>query len=68
MKTKVFFNYVLCSALLFVAVALLCGGGIWSLIGFSWCGLLVASGGVFPSMWRLYWVTNIRILQYFDCL
>lgn len=61
-------NYVICSALLFVAVVLVCGGGVWSLVGLAWCGLLVASGDAFPAFWRRFWRSNMRILRYFDSL
>lgn len=65
---KNFLNYMMCSALLFVAVVLLCSGGFWSLAGLLWCGLLVVSGDVFRPLWRRYWRSNMRILRHFDCL
>ena len=61
-------NYAICSTLLSVAVVLILGGGIWSLVGFIWCGLLLASGELFPALWRRFWRTNMRILRQFDCL
>ena len=65
---KLVLNYALCSALLFVAVVLLCSGGFWSLTGLLWCGLLVISGDVFRPLWRRFWWSNMRILKYFNCL
>ena len=62
------FNYIICTAALFVAVVLTCCGGWWSLAGLCWCGLLYASGELFPKFWKSFWVSNIRILSYFNCL
>ena len=67
MKTRVF-NYVVCAVALFVAIALILGGGLWSLVGFAWCGLLYVSGVVWPRVWRSFWVSNMRILSLFGCL
>jgi len=61
-------NYLACTALLFVAVLFLCGGGLWSLCGFVWCGLLYVSGEIYPKFWKSFWVSNSRIISYFDCL
>lgn len=61
-------NYILCSAALFVAVALVFGGGLWSLCGLVWCGVLYVSGEMCPRFWRDFWVSNMRILSYFGCL
>lgn len=61
-------NYVVCSGCLLVAVALVLSGSLWSLVGFAWCGLLYASGEMFPSFWRRFWINNIMILNYFNCL
>ena len=61
-------NYILCTAALFVAVALVFGGGLWSLCGLVWCGVLYVSGEIWPRFWREFWVSNMRILSYFGCL
>ena len=61
-------NYLVCSAALFVAVALVLGGGLWSLCGFVLCGVLYVSGEMWPRFWREFWVSNMRILSYFGCL
>ena len=61
-------NYTICSAALFVAVVLVCGGGWWSLAGVIWLLLLYISGDVFPYVWRRFWRSNMLILNYFDCL
>lgn len=65
---KAIFNYVVCSILLLVAVVLILSGGFYSLAGLVWCGFLVVSGDAFPSFWRRFWRSNMRILKYFDCL
>lgn len=61
-------NYFVCSAALFVAVALVLCGGLLSLCGFVLCGVLYVSGEMWPRFWRAFWVSNIRILSYFGCL
>ena len=61
-------NYFVCAAALFVAVALVLGGGLWSLCGLVWCGVLYVSGEIWPRFWRAFWVSNMRILSYFGCL
>ena len=61
-------NYLVCSTALFVAVALVLGGGLLSLCGFVLCGVLYVSGEMWPRFWRDFWVSNMRILSYFGCL
>jgi hypothetical protein len=61
-------NYLVCTVALFVAIVLICSGGWWSLVGLCWCGLLYASGELFPKFWKSFWVSNIKILSYFDLL
>ncbi len=61
-------NYLVCTAVLFVATVLTCSGGWLSLVGLCWCGLLYASGKLFPKFWKSFWVSNIKILSYFNCL
>lgn len=61
-------NYMACTAAIIVAFVLILGGGWWSLFGLFWCGLLVASGEAFPRAWRRFWIANMRIWRYFDCL
>lgn len=63
-----FFNYVLCSGLLFLAVALVLSGGWWSFVGLLWSLLVYISGDIFPTMWLSFWRSNMRIMRYFDCL
>ena len=61
-------NYLVCSTALFVAVALVLGGGLCSLCGLVWCGVLYVSGEIWPRFWREFWVSNMRILSYFGFL
>ena len=65
---KYFVNYFVCTVALFVAIVLTCSGGWWSFAGLCWCGLLYVSGDLFPKFWKSFWVINIRILSYFNCL
>ena len=65
---KLILNYIVCTFAIGVAIALVLGGGWWSLCGFVWCGALYISGVVFPAFWRRFWRTNMRILRQFDCL
>lgn len=60
--------YLVCTVALFVAIVLTCSGGWMSFAGLCWCGLLYASGELFPKFWKSFWVSNIRILSYFNCL
>ena len=61
-------NYAVCSVCLFVAVILICGGGLWTLCGLAWCLMLYMWGVVCPKWWKMFWVSNLRILAYFNCL
>ena len=63
-----FLNYVICSFLLLVAVALILSGGWWSMCGLIWSAGLYATSDVFKAMWRRFWVSNTKILNYFECL
>lgn len=65
---KAIINYVVCAVALSVAIALTCGGGFYTLAGLFVDGLLYASGKVFPRVWKSFWVSNIKILSYFNCL
>ena len=60
--------YMVCTVALFVAIVLTCSGGLMSLAGLCWCGLLYVSGELFPRFWKSFWVTNIKILSYFGSL
>lgn len=61
-------NYLVCTVALFAAIVLTCSGGWLSFAGLCWCGLLYVSGKIFPKFWKSFWVSNIRILSYFNCL
>ncbi len=61
-------NYLVCTVALFVAIVLTCSGGLMSFAGLCWCGLLYVSGELFPKFWKSFWVSNIKILSYFNCL
>ena len=61
-------NYLICAVALFVAIVLTCSGGLMSLAGLCWCGLLYVSGELFPKFWKSFWVSNAKILSYFGCL
>lgn len=67
MKTVII--YIVASVLIMVAILMILGGSLlWSFIGFLYSGLLYVSGDIFPSFWRSFWVSNIKILAYFNCL
>lgn len=61
-------NYLICTVALFVAIVLTCSGGWLSLVGLCYDGLLYASGDVFPKVWKSFWISNLRILSYFNSL
>lgn len=66
MKTVV--NYLICTVALCVAIVLTCSGGWWTLAGLCYDAMLYLSGVLFPKFWKTFWITNARILAYFDCL
>lgn len=59
-------NYLICTVALFVAIVLTCSGGWWSLVGLCYDGLLYVSGVLFPSIWKSYWISNIKIMSYLN--
>lgn len=61
-------NYIICNCSIIVAIALILSGGTWAVAGFLWCGVLYVSGELFPALWKSFWVSNIRILKFFNCL
>lgn len=62
-------NYLACTALLFVAVVLILSGSVaWTLVGFAWSFGLYMWGLAWPNFWKMYWVSNIKILARFNCL
>ena len=65
---KKIINYLVCSASIFVAIALVLGGGVFTVLGLIVCALLYVWGNICPHMWRAFWVANMRILARFDCL
>lgn len=56
-------NCMACGLGLFLAVVFVLGGGLWSLLGFAWCGVLYVSGELWPNVWRDFWISNARILK-----
>jgi len=61
-------NYIVCTVALFVAIVLTCSGGWLSVAGLCFDGLLYVSGDVFPSIWKSFWISNTKILSYFNSL
>ena len=61
-------NYFVCSVALFFAIVLTCSGGLATLFGVAAFGALYATGKAFPTVWKRFWITNLRILNYFGCL
>lgn len=60
--------YLVCTTALFLAVVLTLCGGWWSLVGVCFDGLLWVSGEMFPKVWKKFWISNMKILHYFNCL
>ena len=58
--------YLVCTVALFVAIVLTCGGGFYTIAGLCWSGLLYVSGEIFPSIWKSFWVSNFKMLSYFN--
>ena len=62
-------NYTVCTVALLVDVVLILSGSFaWTLVGFAWSFGLYMWGEAFPSYWRKYWVTNMRILKLWGCI
>lgn len=67
MKTIV--NYIVCTLALSVAVVLLLSGSfVWCAVGLAWCLMLYMWGVFCPKWWKMFWVSNLRILAHFNCL
>lgn len=65
---KRIFNYIICSLAISVAVILTTAGGFYSLIGIAVCGLIYLSALKRPTWWKMFYRTNLRILNYFGLL
>lgn len=65
---KMAFNYFVCAVAILVAITLVTAGGWCSLAGFVLGALLYVSGLKFPTWWKTFYKTNLRILAYFDLL
>ena len=66
---RTIFNYVVCSASLFLVILLLVGGSLaWMLVGLVLAFCLYMWGQAFPRYWRKFWVTNMKILRSFGCI
>ena len=63
------FNYLVCSLALLVAIVFVLSGSlVWTLCGLAWCLMLYMWGVVYPKWWKMFWVSNLRILAHFNCL
>lgn len=68
-KMKTMINYVVCSVALFITIVLVLQSSLMMKVaGFMFAALLYVSGQLWPTFWRRFWITNARILNYFDCL
>lgn len=66
---KFIFNYLVCSLALLVSIVFVLSGSlIWTLCGLAWCLMLYMWGAVCPKWWKMFWVSNLRILAHFNCL
>lgn len=61
-------NYLICSAILFIGLALLCGGNFLSVFAAFLWGLFNYKLSTIKQvrlMWRKFWRTNLEIERYF---
>ena len=66
---KLIFNYLVCSLALLVAIVFLRSGSlVCTLGGLAWCLMIYMWGVVCPKWWKMFWVSNLRILAYLNCL
>lgn len=61
-------NYIVCSMAICTAIFLTTAGGLHSLIGIAVCGLIYLSALKRPTWWKMFYRTNLRILNYFGLL
>jgi hypothetical protein len=60
-------NYIVCTLALSLVVVLCFSGALLpTFIGIVWAVLLYASGRRWPKFWRRFWVTNLRLLHFFE--
>lgn len=66
---KRIFNYIITSMVLFVTIILVTSGGmLQTLLGLGIYGIIWHSMSVMPTWWRMFYRTNLRILNYFGLL
>ena len=53
---------------LVVIVFVLSGSVLLTLCGLAWCLMIYMWGVVCPKWWKMFWVSNLRILAHFNCL
>ena len=68
MTMKEIVNYLICFALIFpVIIMLLSDSILWMLVGIVYTGCLCVSSVAYPSLWRSFVKTNIRICKTLGC-
>lgn len=61
-------NYIVCSMAICAAIILTTAGGFHSLVGLVVCGLIYLSALKCPTWWKMFYKTNLKILNYFGLL
>lgn len=62
-------NYLVNLMAIWVAIILMISGSlVWTLCGLAWFLMLYMLGLVCPKWWKMFWVSNLRILAYFNFL
>ena len=65
---KEIINYIFCLFLISPIIVLLLSDSIlWILVGIVYTGCLYISSFAFPSLWRTFVKTNIRICKNLNC-
>lgn len=65
---KTFVSCAICSIALFIGACLLVCGGWYSVASLLWFAMCYVWGEVCPVFWKRFWIQNMRILAYFNCL
>lgn len=65
---KTIINYTFCSLAICIAIIMTISGGWQTLVGICLDGIIWYSMLVMPTWWRMFYKTNLRILNYFGLL
>lgn len=65
---KEILNYMACATAISVAVVLTLSGGWLTVAGVCVASLVWVSGEIFQRAWKMFWVSNMKIMKHFNLL